>query len=482
MSTLITAARSAFITLIQRSSGISLLLLLLLSGVQAQSSPTDGTTPLALSPGAPAGSYALSSFDNVNLYNGHLNFSLPLLTVSGRGGAQMTLPLPIERTWRIEDVQIPGPGGGVNTIHIAQPNWWMGLEPYGLGKLAARHVGEGETTCGGRNLYVITLMQWLVQDHLGSTRMLVDRSGSLGGIKRHDFLPFGEELSAGIGIRSSALGYSADSVRQKFGSKERDETGLDFFQARYFSSVQGRFVSPGDFAGGPTELFAEVAAHNPTFYADIAEPQSLNRYSYCLNNPLKFVDPDGHKATMADAIRQVVVAPAPPQIKALVIGGIIVGAVYEGIKKADYGCGDFAECGYIQDLKAQSANQNILNKATNDASSSGNQGASSQSGSNAQQNGGDEEPPFGHRGTQTTGTTVWKATGSKERIDVENPNPGQRPGQIHYQDKDNKKYLYNPVRKEFIGASKSLNKELLRRPEIQKAIQKGLKLLGEEAL
>ena len=157
MSTLSTDARRAFITLIQRSSGIALLLLLLLSGAQAQTSPTDGTTPLALSPGAPAGSYALSGFDNVNLYNGHLNFNLPLLQIGGRGGARMTLPLPIERTWRIEENAIPLPGGGVNTIFIAQPNWWMGLEPYGLGKLAARHVGEGETNCGGRNLYVITL-------------------------------------------------------------------------------------------------------------------------------------------------------------------------------------------------------------------------------------------------------------------------------------------------------------------------------------
>src|SRR6266851_5790441 len=41
-------------------------------------------TPLAMTPGAPAGSYALSGFDNVNLYNGNLNFSLPLLKIGGR--------------------------------------------------------------------------------------------------------------------------------------------------------------------------------------------------------------------------------------------------------------------------------------------------------------------------------------------------------------------------------------------------------------
>jgi RHS repeat-associated protein len=117
--------------------------------------------------------------------------------------------------------------------------------------------------------------------------------------------PFGEELSAGVGIRSASLGYGADSTRQKFTSKERDsETGLDYFLARYYSSTQGRFTSPDDFTGGPTELFAEVAPHNPTFYADIAEPQSLNKYAYCLNNPLKFVDPDGHQTRVSDYLKQ----------------------------------------------------------------------------------------------------------------------------------------------------------------------------------
>jgi RHS repeat-associated protein len=77
---------------------------------------------------------------------------------------------------------------------------------------------------------------------------------------------------------------------------------LDYFEARYFSNVQGRFTSPDEFTGGPTELFAEVAAHNPTFYAETLEPQSLNKYAYCLNNPFKFVDPDGHQGIMADSL------------------------------------------------------------------------------------------------------------------------------------------------------------------------------------
>jgi RHS repeat-associated protein len=61
-------------------------------------------------------------------------------------------------------------------------------------------------------------------------------------------------------------------------SKERDaETGLDFFGARYMSSAQGRFVSPDP-------LMASAAVRNP---------QTWNRYSYALNNPLRFLDPTG---------------------------------------------------------------------------------------------------------------------------------------------------------------------------------------------
>src|SRR6266498_4485560 len=62
----------------------------------AQTSPTDGSTPLGIAPGAPAGSFALSDFENVNLYNGNLNFQLPLLRVGGRGGAGYTMTLKLD--------------------------------------------------------------------------------------------------------------------------------------------------------------------------------------------------------------------------------------------------------------------------------------------------------------------------------------------------------------------------------------------------
>ena len=127
--------------------------------------------------------------------------------------------------------------------------------------------------------------------------MIFDKTGSLANVTRHDYLPFGEELVAGIVGRPTAQGYVWDNVRQKFTSKERDiETNLDYFLARYYSSTQGRFTSPDEFKGGPHELWV-LGSGDPEkqalFYAEVTNPQSLNKYQYCFNNPLRYVDPDG---------------------------------------------------------------------------------------------------------------------------------------------------------------------------------------------
>ncbi|HKY29698.1 MAG TPA: PA14 domain-containing protein, partial [Pyrinomonadaceae bacterium] len=120
--------------------------------------------------------------------------------------------------------------------------------------------------------------EWLVTDQLGTPRIILDKTGSLATTRRHDYLPFGEELFAGMGGRTTALGYTSDTIRQKFTSKERDgETGLDYFIHRYYSSMSGRFTS----ADVP---FADQWESNP---------QSWNLYTYVGNQPLSFTDPLG---------------------------------------------------------------------------------------------------------------------------------------------------------------------------------------------
>ena len=139
-------------------------------------------------------------------------------------------------------------------------------------------------------------IRWTVPDHLGTPRMNIRGTGTDGGslasVTRHDYLPFGGELFAGVGLRSSSShGYEppSDGVRQKFVAKERDnETGLDFFGARYFSLTQGRFTS-----NDPLNIPALQRLKPKLFAKIIADPANWNGYAYAHNNPLSKIDPDG---------------------------------------------------------------------------------------------------------------------------------------------------------------------------------------------
>jgi RHS repeat-associated protein len=119
--------------------------------------------------------------------------------------------------------------------------------------------------------------QYATSDHLGSPRVITNSSASM--ISRHDYMPFGEELFAGTGGRSTTNGFSAsDGLRQKFTQYEHDsESNLEFAQARYYSSYVGRFTS--------TDPILSTGS--------VFEPQSWNRFSYVKNNPLNRVDPSG---------------------------------------------------------------------------------------------------------------------------------------------------------------------------------------------
>jgi RHS repeat-associated protein len=119
--------------------------------------------------------------------------------------------------------------------------------------------------------------RYATSDHLGSPRVITNSSA--GVVSRHDYMPFGDELGAGVGGRTSGMGFGvSDGLRQKFTSYERDiESSLDYAGARFYSNNQGRFTS--------IDPLMESAV--------TANPQTFNRYSYVTNSPLTLVDPTG---------------------------------------------------------------------------------------------------------------------------------------------------------------------------------------------
>ena len=148
----------------------------------------------------------------------------------------------------------------------------------GMGELVTEY--GGTATASDPTIY-------LTSDWLGSTRMVTAPASGTSQpkvVELRDYAPFGEELGlavGGRGVKYAPPTYPSvvpDAVGQKFTGKQRDaESGLDYFGARYFSGAQGRFTSPDPLLSS----------------AHILSPQSWNRYSYALNNPLRFTDPLG---------------------------------------------------------------------------------------------------------------------------------------------------------------------------------------------
>ena len=122
-------------------------------------------------------------------------------------------------------------------------------------------------------------------DWLGSEHARSDPGGLV--CESSTTLPFGDHL-ANLG--------TCDPSPNHFTGKPRDtETNLDYFGARYYSSMMGRFVT-ADWSATPTAV--------P--YAQLTAPQSLNLYGYVQGNPATDVDAEGHflSAAAAAGIRQ----------------------------------------------------------------------------------------------------------------------------------------------------------------------------------
>jgi len=109
------------------------------------------------------------------------------------------------------------------------------------------------------------VLSYLHSDQLSSVSASTDASGKVVG--RQLFEPFGA-VRATFGEVDGSWGWATH--------RKTEDTGLTFMRARWYAPGVGRFVSPD------------------SVVPDAAEPQIWNRYSYVLNNPLKYSDPSGH--------------------------------------------------------------------------------------------------------------------------------------------------------------------------------------------
>ncbi len=105
-------------------------------------------------------------------------------------------------------------------------------------------------------------------DHLGSTSYITDKDAN---VTQYDaYLPYGELL---VDEHSSS-----EEMPYKFNGKELDEeTGLYYYGARYMNPVTSMWYGVDPLA----EKYVATGA-----------------YVYCMNNPVKFIDPDGKKTVL----------------------------------------------------------------------------------------------------------------------------------------------------------------------------------------
>jgi RHS repeat-associated protein len=106
---------------------------------------------------------------------------------------------------------------------------------------------------------------YFLPDHLGSTNVLADANQNV--VRVNLYAPFGNVYGTGG---------STDSDYKFTGQRLDNSTGIYYYGARYFEPIFGQFLTP------------DTIVQNPY------DPQTLNRYAYCRNNPIRLVDPTGH--------------------------------------------------------------------------------------------------------------------------------------------------------------------------------------------
>ena len=142
-------------------------------------------------------------------------------------------------------------------------------------------------------------LRYVHQDNLTGTSVMSDDTGSL--ISNTKYYPFGATRSGSV------------PTDKQFTGQRLDGTGLYYYGARYYDPSIGRFISadtvvqPTPQSGGQVVEALVVYFSDPTQFQShrsenkisFINPQEHNRYSYVLNNPLKYTDPKGSFVAVA---------------------------------------------------------------------------------------------------------------------------------------------------------------------------------------
>lgn len=115
--------------------------------------------------------------------------------------------------------------------------------------------------------------QYWHKDHMGSTMVISDATGAL--VERLAYEPFGKRRNANGTTDAAGTLTSVNTKRGYTEQEMMDEVGLINMNGRVYDPAISRFLSPDPTVQAPTYL------------------QAYNRYSYTVNNPLKYFDPTG---------------------------------------------------------------------------------------------------------------------------------------------------------------------------------------------
>jgi len=168
-------------------------------------------------------------------------------------------------TWHVyyDDVVVQWADGTVHPLYTRESS--LSTSQYGTGQTNPTATVDISTATADVNNPAQTTYYYH-GDHIGSSRLMT--SGGGWPVWQGTFLPYGEEYNAQMGTN-----------HYKFTGQERDdESGLDYFGARYYSNGLGRFLSTD-----PVHFQASM----------LIDPQRFNLYAYVRNNPLRFIDPKG---------------------------------------------------------------------------------------------------------------------------------------------------------------------------------------------